>query len=280
MVSSLRDKLLWEARHERKRCLEVAEVAERRRAECRGIDQTSTETNHVTPTTAMQPMQTSTIEPFLTYPAVDATFSTLRQPLALTDTGVLEDEDKEQMEAILALTKMSEVNGASLFKEAHVSQLNKQVECERQQLEKANAQLATALSRKAENTNHQVICLEEELDSKEAALQAAEDNLERRTIELEWALQRIKVLEGGYGCPSMNDSLQCRHLRSELVEMEYNAKLQLDEKDRQISQLLTMLRARGVYLDQDATACGSERSIATTAQSMGQMSLSNFSFVH
>jgi hypothetical protein len=266
-VCDLRDRLLQEARSERQRCLEVAEAAERRRSEFRGAASVGAQTENTNSTADALSMDVGSS-------------SFAHRPSGSIDAGfgappAERDEDKEQMEAIQALMKLDELGSTTRLKEEHASVLCGQVHSERQQREKANELLASERLCK-ESAQQQVICLESELDSREAALQAAEDLVERRTAELGQALLEISVLEEHCCKPQSREAIilenECLNLRSQLNERDY----QLELKDRHIAHLLTMLRTRGVYLEEDSfTTCRSEKSVAmtvSTAASLGHMS--------
>lgn len=256
-VCGLRDRLLREAKNERLRCLEVAEAAERRRVEFRGLSHASTQTD-------------------ITTDVVSGSFSDASPRRGVGLPVADRDEDEEQMEAIRTLAKLGELSNQSQCKEATVSELSRQIQTERQQREKFSTQLAIERSSKSA-TAEQVMCLENELDNREAALQAAEDALERRTEELEQALLRICVLEEACGHSPVRESMviesQWRLLRSQLNEKEH----QLEQKDRQISRLHAHLRTRGVFLEEDSTTCGSERSMALTCSALSTRASSPYS---
>lgn len=267
-VSSLRDRLLREAQLERQRCLEVAEAAERRRVEFRGLTHAGTQTDPVAFVTAS--------------PFPDASPSASRRSatscgdvgfgLPATDL----DEDAEQMEAIRALQKMEELGNESQVKEALVTELSLEVQSQRQHREATIKQLA--LEQTGQEAKHeQVMALENELDIREAAHLATEHLLERRTLEMQQAMQQIEAMES-HGLAPATDVIflgeEVRHLRSQLVDKDY----QLELKDRYISRLQGVLRSHGIFSEGFSNNCGSEKSMAltvSTAASMGQFSIAN-----
>lgn len=93
-----------------------------------------------------------------------------------------------------------------------------------------------------EAAKQQVMCLEYELDGKEAALQLAEKHLEQRDAELQEVHQQLELLRAGDA--AAEDAARIRSLRIELEEKER----QLELKDTHIQQLMTILNQHGSSL--------------------------------
>jgi len=93
-----------------------------------------------------------------------------------------------------------------------------------------------------EAAKQQVMCLEYELDGKEAALQLAEKHLEQREAELLEVQQQLELLRAGDA--AAEDAARIRSLRNELEEKER----QLELKDTHIQQLLAILNQHGTSL--------------------------------
>jgi len=238
-VCSLRDRLLREARHERQRCLEVAEAAENRRVAFRGVTHASCQTEPVTFASDASNAHSTELS-LVSVPSRRASCP------AIADAGFdvkpsYRDEDEEQMEAIRTLMKQHETCSKTDIVEARAIELSGQVQNERKQLERATSQ-AVAECQAKEAVHQQVICLETELDNREAQLQVANDSLALRCSQLEQALMQIQAQNS-----------------------------QLDIKDRHIAHLHSMLRSCGICLEDGSTACGSERTFST-GSSRGRLS--------
>lgn len=94
-----------------------------------------------------------------------------------------------------------------------------------------------------EAAQQQVLCLEYELDGKEAALQVAERALEHKNAELQQAVMQSRFsIEGLSRAGSLSvypgEDHRLKTLRSELAERER----QLELKDQHISRLLNVLK--------------------------------------
>jgi len=236
-VSSLRDRLLREAQLERQRCLEVAEAAERRRVECRGLTHAGTQTDPVAFVTATTFADAS--------PSASRRSATSCGDLGFGLPAADLDEDAEQMEAIRALQKLEELGNESQVKEALVTELSLKVQNERQHREATTMQLV--LEKTGQDAKHeQVLALENELDIREAAHLATEHLLERRTLEMQQAMQQIESMEAQGLAPASDVILlgdEVRQLRSQLVDKDY----QLELKDRYISRLEGVLASHKSY---------------------------------
>mmetsp|Transcript_77265 Transcript_77265/g.185053 ORF Transcript_77265/g.185053 Transcript_77265/m.185053 type:complete len:251 (-) Transcript_77265:28-780(-) len=99
-------------------------------------------------------------------------------------------------------------------------------------------QLRTERARR-EAAQQQVLCLEYELDGKEAALQVLEKHLEEREAELRQAQQQLELKSG-----SPEDAAKLRSMRIELEEKDR----QLDLKENQKQQLMNILLQHGSSL--------------------------------
>lgn len=93
-----------------------------------------------------------------------------------------------------------------------------------------------------EASEQQVMCLEYELDGKEAALQLAEKHLEQRDAELQEVHQQLELLRAGDA--AAEDAARIRSLRIELEEKDR----QLELKDTHIQQLMAILHQHGSSL--------------------------------
>merc|ERR1711879_606227 len=114
-----------------------------------------------------------------------------------------------------------------------------------------------------EAAQQQVLCLEYELDGKEAALQVAERALERRDADLQQAQLQLRALQEGtplqpMGTSSLGEEVRVNALQSQLLERER----QLELKDQHISRLLNVLRQhRSIFVEENSsTLHAAERS--------------------
>lgn len=256
-VTGLRDRLLREARSERARCLEVAEAAERRRAELRGVSHAATQTDPVV--IADSSNHSSSIPTTVVgAPAAD--------PSPSSGTGAIpgwsQHDEAAQAEALRTIQMLGQRGSQSRFTESRVGELEAELRAERAGRQELDAQVAHERSRK-EAAQQQVLCLEYELDGKEAALQVAERALERRDADLQQAQQQLRALQEGAVAHSMlvtsnSEEARVKALKSQLMERER----QLELKDQHISRLLNVLRQhRSTFVEEDSTICGSERSM-------------------
>lgn len=166
---ALRDRLLREARNERQRCLEVAEAAERRRLELRAIRHASVQTEAVI--------------------IADADIGRAELPRR----EAWGKDDEAQAEALKAISMLGQFGDKSREAESSIRKLDLELRAERQRRQDVEVLLGQERGRK-EAAQGQVLCLEYELDGKEAALQAAERMLEQRDLDLMQVQQRLQAL--------------------------------------------------------------------------------------
>jgi len=243
-VTGLRDRLLREARSERARCLEVAEAAERRRAELRGVCHASTQTDPVA---------------FAGSSNHSASIPTVvdLSPSAGADAGWSQRDEAEHAEALRTIQMLGQKGSQSRFTESRAGELEAELRAERAGRQELDAQVSHERSRK-EAAQQQVLCLEYELDGKEAALQVAERALERRDADLQQAQQQLWALQEGSAAQSalaasVSEEARMKALKSQLMERER----QLELKDQHISRLLNVLRQhRSISADEDLSVCG------------------------
>mmetsp|Transcript_48018 Transcript_48018/g.133994 ORF Transcript_48018/g.133994 Transcript_48018/m.133994 type:complete len:437 (-) Transcript_48018:36-1346(-) len=250
-VLGLRDRLVREARNERQRCLDIAEAAERRRAELCGIGHVATQTEEVFlvegPGASPDGMPTS------------FDFSTWG-----------ESDEAAQAEALRTIKLLGARDSFSKESASNVTQLEEMLRAEEAAVVELDAQLVNERTRK-EAAQQQVLCLEYELDGKEAALQVAERALEGRDTDLQHAqLQLLQLQEGldrsmsDASAQAQGDS-QLRALRAQVVEREQL----LHQKDQHIAGMLDLLRQhRSLGLEEDSTMCGSDRSMAVSMSTL------------
>jgi len=241
-VSGLRDKLLREARSERARCLEVAEAAERRRAELRGACSVATQTDPV----LFAPEGSSAALPTLSVGAPTA-FSDGLQRVA---SGTWNTSDEAaQAEALRTIQLL----GRRGINESRATEIEEELRAERAARQELDSQVSHERSRK-EAAQQQVLCLEYELDGKEAALQVAERAIERREAELQQVQLHVRLRQDGAAGTTNSEEIRARALRQQLAERER----QLELKDQHISRLLNVLRQhRSIFVDDESTACHS-----------------------
>jgi len=239
-VSGLRDKLLREARSERARCLEVAEAAERRRAELRGACSVATQTDPV----AFAEDGASAALPTQSVGA----------PTSLREGTVQQwnpEDDAAQAEALRTIQLLGQ-RGLRL-NESRATEIEAELRAERAARQELDGQVSHERSRK-EAAQQQVLCLEYELDGKEAALQVAERALERRDAELQQAQLQVRLRQEGAAGTTTSEEIRVKALRHQLAERER----QLELKDQHISRLLNVLRQhRSIFVEEESTVCHS-----------------------
>jgi len=256
-VTGLRDRLLREARSERARCLEVAEAAERRRAELRGVSHTATQTD---PVVIMDGANCSSATQPALGQAVEQRVSVGADTSA--NPGWSQSDEAAQAEALRTIQLLGQRGSQSRITESRVGELEAELRAERAGRQELDAQVSHERSRK-EAAQQQVLCLEYELDGKEAALQVAERALERRDADLQQAQLQLRALQEGVAthstsATSNSEEARVKALKSQLMERER----QLELKDQHISRLLNVLRQhRSIFVEEDSTVCGSERSM-------------------
>lgn len=239
-VVGLRDRLLREARSERQRCLEVAEAADRRRSELRGASNASVQT-----------------DPVVFYDDNAAGVAGSKATAHWSNA-----DEQAQAEALRTIQMLADRGHTSRSVESRIAQLEEEIRAERASCQELDAQANHERSRK-EAAQQQVLCLEYELDGKEAALQVAERALERRDADLQAAQQQLRALQESAqfasASSSFGDEARFKAMRAQLLERER----QLELKDQHISRLLNVLRQhRTGFAEEDySTMCGSERSM-------------------
>lgn len=253
-VIGLRDRLLREARNERERCLEVAQAAERKRSEFRASCHVATQTE---PVVVLDGGGAAGLGAGC-YPP--------HGPLQHV-VGWSAADSAAQAEALRTIALLGERGNQGRLSEGRIGELEAELRAERASRQELDVQLSHERGRK-DAAQQQVLCLEYELDGKEAALQVAERTLERRDADLQQAQLQLRALQErgpsvafspGPGVAYGEDA-RCKALRAQLLEREH----QLELKDQHISRLLNVLRQhRSVFVEEDSTACGSERSALT-----------------
>lgn len=229
-VTGLRDRLLREARSERQRCLEVAEAEAMSRTDLLRVSHVAVQTDPVM---------------VLAAPSEDrvTAASSMR---ATGDAGIQTwsaADDQAQSEALAMVQMLGERTGRGRQSEGLAWQMEDQLRAERAQCQEREAQIAHERSRK-EAAQQQVLCLEYELDGKEAALQVAEKALEHRDADLGQVQMQLRALQEGRaagldtGPLPIVESPQVSSLRAQLESAEQ----QLELKDQHIARLLNVLR--------------------------------------
>lgn len=189
-------------------------------------------------------------------------------------------EDDEQEEAMRTLRRLGEQQSASRSEESRVQALEAELGVEKTARWEATAGQEDE-RRKREATQQQVICLEYELDGKEAALQVADRALDRRDADLQQAQLQLKMMAERleaqriafsaalsqaqpqpYVIQQVPDGARFAALQATVLDHETRAKI----KDGYIENLLSRLKQRGGGLEEDrSTVCGSERSAVTSS---------------
>jgi len=182
-------------------------------------------------------------------------------------------DEAAQAEALHAISLLKQSGTQGQQSEGKLSELEAELRSERASRQEVGAQLAHERCRK-EAVQQQVLCLEYELDGKEAALQVAERTLERRDTDLHQVQQQLRKLQEGQQSPfgpggggtslafsaglgggdsglgstagSMafsaaapgGEDPRTRAIRTQLLERER----QLELKDQHIQRLLNVLR--------------------------------------
>jgi len=203
LVSGLRDRLVQEARNERQRVLEAADAAEHRRAELRGICSVSSQTDPI---------------------------------FVMGGPGDLPDVSSPAIQLLSACSSHSQAA------ECEVAQLEERLQAVRVARAKAEVALNYERSRK-EAAQQQVMCLENELDSKEVALQVAERALENRDADLQQVGAELQQLHSGLvrgfaPATTMVAGAHLERLRAEVADRER----QIHQKDEHIARLTQLLR--------------------------------------
>merc|ERR1712151_261329 len=135
------------------------------------------------------------------------------------------EDEAAQNEAIRTIQLLKESGGQNRrATEGRMQDLEAELRAEQAGRQECETQAAHERSRK-EAAQQQVLCLEYELDGKEAALSVAERALERRDADLQQAQLHIRALQdGAMALPTSggvsNDEPRIRALRAQLVERE------------------------------------------------------------
>ncbi|CAE8649087.1 unnamed protein product, partial [Polarella glacialis] len=156
-VIGLRDNLLQAARKERQICLDREE--KRRSVELRASRDASTQTDPVSLASERRPSA------LLSTGMLDMTVSTGSSQL-----GWSRADEEAQSEAVRTIQLLAQRGSSSRGTEGRVAELEAQLQAERSARQERETQQAHERSRK-EAAQQQVLCLEYELDGKEAALQ-------------------------------------------------------------------------------------------------------------
>mmetsp|Transcript_87509 Transcript_87509/g.245745 ORF Transcript_87509/g.245745 Transcript_87509/m.245745 type:complete len:312 (-) Transcript_87509:128-1063(-) len=222
LVSGLRDRLVQEARNERQRVLEAADAAEHRRAELRGICSVSSQTDPIFVMGGPGDL------PDVSSPAIRSVWSAA--------------DEAEHQEALRTIQLLSACSSHSQAAECEVAQLEERLQAVRVARAKAEVALNYERSRK-EAAQQQVMCLENELDSKEVALQVAERALENRDADLQQVGAELQQLHSGLvrgfaPATTMVAGAHLERLRAEVADRER----QIHQKDEHIARLTQLLR--------------------------------------
>lgn len=160
--------------------------------------------------------------PAATIPVVSARGSPSSRPLVSPGAGWSQEDERLQQEAIRTIEIL-------------------RCRAEKDTSRTGRKEMAPEWSWK-EAAKQQVMCLEYELDGKEAALQLAEKHLEQRDAELQEVHQQLELLRAGDA--AAEDAARIRSLRIELEEKDR----QLELKDTHIQQLMAILNQHGSSL--------------------------------
>ena len=251
-VAGLRDKLLRDARSERARCLEVAEAAERRRAELRGACSVATQTDPVVfapdgSSAALPTLSVLAPTAFSDGASTDMQPSLVRNSTATCGGTWNTSDDVAQAEALRTIQLLGQ--RGSRLSQSRATEIEEELRAERAARQELDGQVSHERSRK-EAAQQQVLCLEYELDGKEAALQVAERALDRRDAELQQAQLQVRLRQEGAAGTTSSEEIRVKALRQQLAERER----QLELKDQHISRLLNVLRQhRSIFVDEDST---------------------------
>lgn len=213
-VIGLKTSLLQQAREERQRCLAEQEVRRRQSTELRPVLDVSTQTD---PMSDRRPSR-STID------------------LGAANAMSWSKEDEEaQAEAFRNIELLKQRGSRAGISDEKKTELESTVMFQKKNNEDLTGQVSFERSRK-EAAQQQVLCLEYELDGKEAALQILERQLEKREVELQQAMLALDGIAQGGAQPGGEP--QVRALRAQLSEKDR----QLDLKEQHIAQLLSVLK--------------------------------------
>lgn len=127
------------------------------------------------------------------------------------------------------------------------------------------------------------MCLEHELDSKEAAVQAVERALERKDADLQRLQLKLRTAQAAAteevgltvsGRGRVSEEAQIKALKGQLDERERQIAL----KDHHITRLMTVLRQNRGVGEEDPALCASEilsTTTRTTSASTGRSFITN-----
>lgn len=162
-------------------------------------------------------------------------------------------DDTAQAEALRTISLLGQHGTQGRRNEGRIAELEDKLRVESASRQEMDAQLAHERNRK-EAVQQQVLCLEYELDGKEAALQVSERTLERRDQELQQVQERLRSAQEeplrppsvvGSAAGSMafsaagpGEDPHTRAVRAQLLERDR----QIELKDQHISRLLQVLR--------------------------------------
>eukprot|EP00931_Biecheleriopsis_adriatica_P108280 TRINITY_DN82603_c0_g1_i1.p1 TRINITY_DN82603_c0_g1~~TRINITY_DN82603_c0_g1_i1.p1 ORF type:complete len:323 (+),score=77.46 TRINITY_DN82603_c0_g1_i1:91-1059(+) len=233
-VIGLREKLLREAREERKRYLDLEET--RRKAtlitEGRSVANAETQTDPV----AFASSAASTKAALGTSALVTGNPSTW--------SSADEEAQAEALRTIEMLRQRSSKNKSSeMNAQSRASELERELESEKAARQELETKMAQERNWRVA-AQQQVMCLEYELDGKEAALQVAERQLEKRGADLDQA-QRVLDMTTQATAPGSED-FDLRSMRTQLEERNR----QLELKESHIQHLLSLLNKHGTSLVQ------------------------------
>lgn len=171
---------------------------------------------------------------------------------------------------------LGEKRSATRDEESRVQVLEAELAAEKAARRELAASFESERGRR-EAAQQQVICLEYELDGKEAALQVAERALDRRDTDLQQAQLQLKMLterlEAQRRALSTTAAVQAQPQPygsqgtrvAALQASVLDHQRQVDVKDQYIDGLLAMIKQRRGGVEEDrSTACGSERSGRTS----------------
>jgi len=207
---------------------------------------------------------------------------------ALSGPEWTDSDERSQREAIRALHHIATRCGDSLNVNTLQARL-KAAECALDASVTRCAQLqaeAEQERRRCKSSQEQVMCLEHELDSKEAAVQAVERALERKDADLQrLQLKLLTAQAAATGKPEevgltvsgrgwVSEEAQIKALKGQLDERERQIAL----KDHHITRLMTVLRQNRGVGEEDPALCASEilsTTTRTTSASTGRSFITN-----
>eukprot|EP00746_Dinoflagellata_sp_MGD_P161621 gnl/MRDRNA2_/MRDRNA2_88836_c0_seq1.p1 gnl/MRDRNA2_/MRDRNA2_88836_c0~~gnl/MRDRNA2_/MRDRNA2_88836_c0_seq1.p1 ORF type:complete len:261 (-),score=62.53 gnl/MRDRNA2_/MRDRNA2_88836_c0_seq1:168-950(-) len=253
-VCGPQSQLLQEVRLERQQCFAVAEAAARNSA----LDCSASKLSE--PLSSTLSLGSGEDKAGRQTPYTSRSMQVIPVPAAVPGHGASDwnaQDDIDQEDALKSLQFLGEQIGRSSELEAKLAEAPSREEQgdELIHLQVHLASLRESLAKERdqrESMQHQMMCLEQELDAKEATINDLERDLERKDEELSHVQRGQKR---AIGC----DDSRVRALEHQLRDREQ----QLEAKDGHIARLLSVLRQhRGKYFDEESTVCPSDRSIA------------------